>query len=329
MSQQPSIFYLTPDYDVPSWGTGLLYHHVRLLRERGFDARVLHHQARFRVTWLDVDVPIRYLDDSSFELRAQDFLVVPEVLAQAAGALSARCRRVVFVQGGLLVMAASDRAVDYRESGYEAAMTILPHIRDIVAKHFGLEPVLVPPFVAPYFFAEKDTLRTPRARQVLVVGRPDYRQAGYLDYDIVIKLLQRFLERRPRTGTAQRWRLKFVEGRSHTETAELMKQSAILVNLNTLEAFNTTVPEAMAAGCLVVCYEAFGGRDYLAHRKNAFVFSNNDVYSLVEELFSLIDGYDARREELESIRAGARATAAGYSEDRTARALVSFFEDLG
>lgn len=328
MSRGPSIYYLTPDHDVPSWGTGLLYHHVRLLRERGFDAWVLHRRRPFRLTWLDVDVPIRYLDNASVRPRPEDLLVVPEVLAHAPEALSASCRRVVFVQGVFLVTAGTERAVDYRQLGYEAAMVILPHGQDIVARHFGIEPALVPPFVAPYFFADEQTLRGPRANQVLIAGKPEYRKAGYLDYDIVLKLLARHLEHRDRAGTRTRWRLIALTGRSHEETAELMQQSAILVNLNTLEGFNTTVPEAMAAGCLAVCYEAFGGRDYLAYRENAFVFPNNDVFALVEELLSLIDDYEARREELATVRARARATAERYREGRTSDALASFFESL-
>lgn len=328
MKREPSIFYLTPDYDVPSWGIGLLYHHVRILREQNVSAHVLHHQTPFRLSWLDVDVPIRYLDDASLELQPDDLLVVPEVLAHSPEHLPRHCRKVVFVQGSLLVVAAAGRAVDYQELGYEAAMAVLPHVQDIVATHFGIQPALVPPFIAPYFFADKRALHASRVKQVLLVGRPQYREAGYLDYDIVVKLLDRFLERRTATRATSSWQLIPVEGLSHEETAELMKQSALLVNLNTLEAFNTTVPEAMAAGCIVSCYEAFGGRDFLADRENAFVFSNNDVYSLVEGLFSLIDGYDERREELSAVRRAAHATATRYCEEGTARALRLFFEGL-
>ena len=58
-SPPPRIFYRVPDYAEPSWGVGLLYHHFRVLREAGFDARVLHRQAPFRLGWLDLDVPVR------------------------------------------------------------------------------------------------------------------------------------------------------------------------------------------------------------------------------------------------------------------------------
>lgn len=328
MTREPAIHYLAPDFDFPSWGIGLLYHHVRLLREQGFGAQILHRESSFRLSWLDVDVPIRYLDDESLEIRDQDILVVPEVLAHAPEKLPACCRRVVFAQGGFLLLAGSNRALDYRELGYEAAMTTMPHIERIVANHFGIEPVLVPPFVAPYFFTDEKALHAPRLDQVLLVGKPEYRQAGYLDYDIVVKLLSRFLELRVRDGKSSSWRLLPVEARSHLETAELMKTSAFLVNLNSLEAFNATVPEAMAAGSIVVCYEAFGGRDFLADGKNGFVFPNNDVYALVEELFSLIDGYHQRQQELAAVRAAARRTAECFREDGTAQALRTFFEGL-
>ena len=49
MPSRPRILYYTPDTNQPSWGIGMLYTHVRLLVENGFDARVLHRASAFHL----------------------------------------------------------------------------------------------------------------------------------------------------------------------------------------------------------------------------------------------------------------------------------------
>jgi long-chain acyl-CoA synthetase len=60
------IYYLIADYAATSWGNGMIYEHVRMLREAGYDACALHHQAPFRPLWLDLNVPIRYVDEEGY-----------------------------------------------------------------------------------------------------------------------------------------------------------------------------------------------------------------------------------------------------------------------
>jgi hypothetical protein len=324
MSSPPGIHYLVPDSDTPSWGIGLLYHHVRLLRQAGYEACVLHQRRPFRLSWMATDVPIRYLDDRAVVLRREDLLVIPEVLAHQAPALSLPGRRVVFVQGSYLIQPGAREAIDYRALGYEAAIAVLPHVRDIVRDHHGLEAVIVPPFIADYFLADAAAVERPREPVVLLVSKPEYRRAGYFDVEIVSALLRRQLS----GSNARGWRLEELTGRTHVQTAEAMQRAALLVNLNTLEAFNTTVPEAMAAGCIPICYEAFGGRDFLRPGVNAFVFPNNHVYPLVNELLSLMREYDARQPELRALRRAGRETAGRFREEQTAVALQGFFACL-
>ena len=273
------------------------------------------------MSWLDTRPEIRYLD-ARFRPDPRDLLVVPEVLAHIDDVYAISCRRIVFVQGSFLIQSGFEHAVDYRELGFEAAMAVLPHVCEIVGRHCGLTPKLVPPFIAPYFFSDDNELARPRRRRILLVGKPEYRQAGHLDYDIATKILSRSLQSRPE------WSLVELTGQTHRETAKTMKDSALLLNLNTLEAFNTTVPEAMAAGCLVICYEAYGGRDFLRPGENAFVWPNNHIYPLLDHLCALIDRYDPDSEEMTAMQRAAVATAGGFREARTAEALREFFEPL-
>ncbi len=321
----PRIYYLIPDYAVPSWGVGLLYHHVRLLRERGFDAiALLPKQGLTCPDWLDVDVPVTGLDAPGFEPTEQDLLVVPEVMAHEATPRGLPCRRIVFIQGSFLILHNVPEAIDYRALGYEGAMAVMPHICEIVADHFGLRPRLVPPFVAPHFFADESELTGPRPHKLLLVGKPEYLKAGYLDYDIARKVLQRQIDRLAEGG-GPRWQLMEPSGLSHRDFAQLMKQSALMLNVNTLESFNATVPEAMAAGCVVFCYEAYGGRDYLRAGENAHVWPNNHIYPLLGQLCDLLAHYEERQAQLAVMRKAAADTARRYQQSGTADALERVF----
>jgi hypothetical protein len=310
------IYYLIADHPEPSWGTGMLYEHVRLLRELGHDACVLHHRAPYRPAWRELEVPVRYLDEPGFTPSSRDVVVVPEVLAGSAAALRHPWRRWVFVQGSFLILRGMEGAVDYAALGYEAAMAVLPHVARVVERHFGISAEIVPPYVAPYFFAASEQ---PRQRRILLAVKEGYRLAGIPDEEIAGALLDKELAGRPE------WSLVRLEGKTHREVAELMRTSLFLVNVNSLEAFNTTVPEAMAAGCIPVCYEAVGGRDFLRDGENAVVFPNHDVYELVERVCEMVDEIGRGPMDPERLRAGGRSTAAAFRPEITAAALGRFF----
>lgn len=314
------IFYLVPDDPAPSWGTGMLYEHVRLLRELGFDACVLHHRSPFRPPWRELEVPVRYLDQPGFTATAEDLVVVPEVLAGAEAPRRHPWRRVVFVQGSFLILRGMSGATDYRELGYEAAIAVLPHVRSVLERHFGIAAAVVPPFLAAYF---TDPGPAPRKSRVLLAVKDGYRQAGFPDEEIAGALIARELARRPG------WSLLRLSGFTHQQVAELMRSSTFLVNVHSLEAFNTTVPEAMATGCVPVCYEAVGGRDFLRDGENAIVFPNHDVYALVERLSALIDQGAEREPLLARLRAGGARTAATFTAAATAAELAKFFAARG
>ena len=318
----PRIFYLVSDYAAPSWGQGMLYQHVRLLVEAGFDARVLHERRPFRLPWLDDDVPIAYVEETIDPPQAHDLVIVPEVRAMEA--LPWACRRGVFVQGSFLPLLGDRPAVRYPELGFEFALAVMPHVAAVVERHFGIAARLVPPCIAPYFLRSPTEIREQkRERRVLLAAKPDYRRAGFPDYDIVTKLVGRsFTER----GTG--WRLQELAGLSHRQVAGLMASTPLLINLNTHEAFNTSVPEAMAAGCVPVCYEAVGGRDFLTDGVDAFVFDNHHAYALVERLLELVEIEEVDPGRLLEMRLRARATAARFSEAATREALVAVFSEL-
>jgi glycosyltransferase involved in cell wall biosynthesis len=124
------------------------------------------------------------------------------------------------------------------------------------------------------------------------------------------------------------WRTIELRDMTHRQVAELMKTSAFLINVNTLEAFNTTVPEAMAAGCVPVCYEAYGGQDFLKDGDNAFVFPNNYVYPLAERVIDLVNRFNPHDAGRRAMQKAGSATANRFTELHTKSALLKVFGAL-
>ena len=82
----------------------------------------------------------------------------------------------------------------------------------------------------------------------------------------------------------------------------------------------------MAAGCVVLCYEAFGGRDFLRDGENANVFPNHYVFPLVDRLFALMDRFECGGSELAVMRHRGYESALEFTAERTERALLRFFQ---
>ncbi len=317
------IYYLCSDYSTPSWGSGLLYHHVALLRKLGFEAFILHDKSPFRLKWLDTEVPIQYIDSPDFSLAPEDILIVPEVNVNDSFAVQAECRKIAFIQGSFLITANLEEPPDYAGSGYEAMMKILPHAEIILKKYFGGIPVhVIPPFVAPYFFLyPEDVEKIPRKNQILLYSKKDSQ-----DYGIFKKMLLRELSKinMDPSGPGP-WEILELEGITNIEVALAMRQASFFVNLNTHEAFNSTVPEAMAAGCVCICYEAVGPKDFLKDGENAFLFNNHHIYELLGCLLDLIRDEKKNQKKIKRMRLDAYRTACQYRQEKTEQALSCFY----
>ena len=308
------VLYYVSDTNVPSWGIGMIYTHVRLLCANGIEAVVLHNRPGFRPAWMGFDAPRLYRRDATFRISPDDLLVVPEIHAAEQDALGLTGRRIVFVQASSYIAQGLGNAKGYRELGYRGAIAIMPHVREIVENHYGMESPVIPPCVAPYFFG--NGAKEVRKRQVVLCPK-----AWCRDFPIVRQMLQ------SRAG-ALGWRVVELQDRPHRYVARIFRQAAIHVNVNCQESFNATVPEAMAAGCIPVCYEAFGGKDYLRDGENACVMPTHHAYPLVERTLELMASWDAEKRQLGRIRRGGQATARRYTEALTQKALVAYFRPL-
>lgn len=323
------IYYFCPDYDVPSWGMGMLYYHVHFLTSNKIDACILHDKPPFKLSWLSLNIPIKYIQNNVKSI-AEDIMVVPEFYAADKTVDRFKCRKIIFVQNSFILFERIAPSA-LNKLGYEAAFYIMPHLKKVLSRFFAGSLYETPPFIPGYYFKEASTLNT-RRRSIIIYPKTDNR-----DYNIIEKLLR---DKFPRPGIVDRflksgkainnWEIIVLKNLTHKQVAAAMQGAAFFINLNTHEAFNSSVPEAMAAGCINFTYDAFGPVDFLEDQKNAFVFNNNHVFDLFERIEYYTTNFDdlGVTVELNNIRKNAYETAQKYTSATAEKEIVSVFRKI-
>jgi glycosyltransferase involved in cell wall biosynthesis len=323
------IYYFCPDHDVPSWGMGMLYYHVYFLTTNNIEACILHNKPPFKLSWLSLNIPVKYIQNNVKPI-GKDIMVVPEYYAADKIVARYKCRKIVFVQNSFILFERITPSA-LNKLGYEAAFYYMPHLKKVLSRFFAGPLFETPAFIPGYYFKDPSALKT-RDRSIIIYPKTDNR-----DYNIIEKLLE---DEFPKPGIVDKlfkkekatknWDIIILKNLSHIQVAALMREAAFFVNLNTHEAFNSSVPEAMAAGCINFTYDAFGPTDFLEDNKNAFVFNNNHVYSLFERLQYYTEHYNESKvvNELNSMRKQAYKTANGYTTDMAETAIVNIFKEL-
>ncbi len=302
------IYYLVSDNTKPSWGVGVIYYHVKALNELGHDAAVVHQKKGFRLPWLDLELPTVYLENfNPSALSARDTLVVPEVMAGNIEVTHCISKKILFVQNSGRILGNLPFGKSHKDLCYDSVMVIMPHMESIVEKFIGLPVFMIPPMVADYFYKKS----RPNKRKKRIVMYPKFDQ---IDFSLVNTLLRRKIGNdKIKKALGMDWRIRLLEGLSHKKVASTFDKAQFFISLNTFEALNTSIVEAMARGCIVFCYEGFGPRDFLQNEKNAFVFANNEPFKLVEKVYDVLEHHEQYMEQLHAMREEGIKTANQYT----------------
>lgn len=247
-----TVYYLAPDNDRPSGGVRVIYRHVDLLTELGFAARVVHAGENFRCTWFPNRTPVVAADRVT--LSAEDVLVVPEWYGPGLGELPAGPRVVVFNQRAydtfdLVPYEETAPGAPYTQvAGLAALLAVSEDNVELLRYAFPGVPVhLTRNVLDPAVFH----LGPPRRpRRIAFVG---HRRAAERD-----QLLHILRSR----GVLDGWEVTMIAGRSESETAEIMRGTAIFLSFSEREGFGLPPAEAMACGAYVVGYPGLAGREF-------------------------------------------------------------------
>lgn len=242
-SGPPTVYYLTPDYPVPSGGIRAEYRHVDILNSEGVSAAVLHHTDGFACPWFEHST--RIAGAPSVTLGPQDVLVVPEIYGPFLGELPRGPRLVAFNQNAYLTFDRVRAGQDVSYDLFTAAITVSRDSADYLRFAFpDLRVSVVSNAIDPAVF---HPAAQAQGRRIAVMPRkrPD-------DAQQVLRLLG------PRLAS---WEVVTIAGGAEHEVAASMRSAAIFLAFGHQEGFGLPPAEAMASGCYVIGFPAFGGRE--------------------------------------------------------------------
>ncbi|MGH2976452.1 MAG: glycosyltransferase family 4 protein [Solirubrobacterales bacterium] len=305
-----TVYYLCPDHRAPSGGVRAIYKHVDILNGAGRPAAVLHHRDGFSCEWFEHST--RVLGAGSVRLGPRDVLVVPEIYGPHLERLPRGPKLVVFNQNAYLTFAHLRAGQPLSYGGFAAALTISEDSAECLRFAFpGLAVSVVGNAIDPEVFGPA---LDPPSRRIAMMPRKRPEEAQQ-----ILRLLGSRLDG---------WDVVAIESSSEQEVAEALRSSAIFLALGKQEGFGLPVAEAMACGCYVVGFPAFGGREMFDPDFSAPV-EDGDVLSAARELAVAMAAYERRPEELRD--AGARArerVIERYAPRRQRDELIAFFERL-
>ncbi|WP_406108465.1 glycosyltransferase [Micromonospora globbae] len=315
---RPTVYYLAP---VPSGifgGIRNLYRHVDNLNAVGISAAVVHPRTGYRASWFANDT--RVLGASEVVLTPDDLLVVPECYGPGLGAVPDGVRVVVFNQGAYItfdhVPFDTTRAgAPYADvPGLVGLLAVSRDNAELLRYTFPDLPVgIARPVIDPELFHPS--------------GEPPARRLAYLTHRRPEEREQLRHTLRAR-GLLERWAEAPIVGRSESETAAIMRGSAIFLSFSHREGFGLPPAEAMASGCFVVGYAGLGGREYFEPPECAPV-PDGDLLAFARAVEAACAAYDDDPETFR--KAGLAASErirARYSVEALRAELLDFYTPL-
>jgi hypothetical protein len=279
-----TIYYLCPDYDVPSGGIRKIYQHVDVLNGAGHPAFVLHEVPSFRCSWFENDTPIKYwvrgwpkkplrglrsrgphrwrprggevhlTSPPVIDLDAGDFIVIPEIYGPTLAGIAPSIAKVILNQGAYNTFRSYPlHGVNDRTSPY-----LHPEVRAAIVVSQDSERYLRAVFPSLKLFKVRNSI-DPR---LFVFQKEKKRQICYLTQKNRADVVQ-VLQILSLWGVLDKFPALAIDNYTERETALLFRESLVYLSFGHPEGFGLPSAEAMRCGCLVVGYHGFGGREFL------------------------------------------------------------------
>ena len=308
------IYIWCPDVNDPVGGIKILYRHVDLLNAAGISATLLHNSPGFRCTWFENRTIIG--TRSLSELRPFDFVMIPEVAGDSLREPTA-ATKIVFNQNCYYTFKNLDvstyRAAADLYRDVQACLVVSEDSRAYIRHAFPELPVYrVHNSIDPSVFF-------PQARKSLQICFMPRKNAD--DAAQVFAVLGR-------CGVLDDVRVVAIDGVAEHVVSEIMAESSIFFSFGDPEGSPLPPAEAMLAGCIVVGYHGFGGREYF-RRRFCYPISRGDIRTFVQVAERVISMMREGHPELTARSEAARQfIATQYSPERERRDVLRFWRRI-
>lgn len=308
----PTVYVYCPDSQIPHGGNRMLYRHVDVLVQAGYNAFAVHQDLLFRYSWFENTTQVTCLRDRN--VKPDDIVVIPETCGPWAHQIKTKNRRVIYNQNCYQTFCGDVEGkiiqVAYRHPSVIAVLTVSEDSTNYLRYAFpGLTIQRIYLGIDSRLFFPRNRTRTiaymPRkngghAKQVIAILNHRQRMNGYL-----------FVK---------------IDGCSEKEVAKILGCARIFLSLSELEGCPLPPMEAMASGCLVVGYHGGGGREYMGSDR-VFSIESGDIVEFCKAIEMAAELWDHQALEAERMTDRARHYVLDtYSMERERGSILQFWK---
>jgi len=305
------IIYLLKNNPAPVGGTAVIYEHVEMLADNGYDAYISMLKMPDRDLYQS-RAPL-LIHQGKVVWKNTDIFVFPETFPDLIHAFkNAPVRKIMFCQNQynlpFMIGSQQDFFAEYLVDGLIISSEA---IRKFILDIYGLADI---PYI-PYSIDSNIFYSKEKKRQIAYMPRKLPRNAIFLES--VFKRLYPEYSQIPWVR---------IDGVSREAAAAVLAESEIFLSLSYQESFGLPPLEAMASGCLVAGYHGDGGREYMNER-NGWWADASDWRTCVDGLASALKLIDEGGERLYQMKQELAKTVSQYSPERTKEALLKFWDE--
>jgi glycosyltransferase involved in cell wall biosynthesis len=264
------IFYYCPCSNKPCGGIKVIYQHVQVLHENGFEVYVLHPKPNFKCTWFKHQTPVANYSLSisnlyntqkkltlpngkKYTLKNEDIIVIPEVYGPNFKKIAPNNKKVIFNQGAYLSfkkysLNLTDKTGNYLDNNIIASLCISEDTYKNIQFAFPTLPIYRVQWSLNTSIFHYQGNKKPI---VAYMPRKNIEHARH-----IINLLKFH-------GGLDNITIRKINNKTELEVSEILKESLIFINLGSAEGLPLPPAEAMASGCLVIGYHGNGGKEYM------------------------------------------------------------------
>ena len=235
----------------PTAGVATIYEHVKILRELGFNAQILHDKDDYRLKgdeegmgiadWLGeeyAELPHISIESQKLQVGPQDFVIIPEAFASIMKqTVNFPCKRIVFLQSYEYIFEMLEIGENWNAFGINEVITTNDNLKKYAESVFRNLVTEVIPIGIPDYFKNSEKPKMP----TVAISARDKRE--------ILKIVKVFFQKYPHYRFVT---FRDMSGLPRKEFAKSLSESFLGVWVDELSSFGTFPLEAMKSETPVI-----------------------------------------------------------------------------
>jgi hypothetical protein len=222
----------------PTAAVANIYEHVKILRELGYNAAILHEKNDYKffgdaegmglADWLGpeyVELPHVSIESKQLQIGPADFVIIPEIFAGVMKqTANFPCKRIVFLQAYEYIFEMMELGENWASYGINQAITTNQRQKEYVQSHYKHIKCDVVPVGIPDYFVDSDKPKKP----VVAISARDKRE--------ILKVVHSFYQKYPQYRFIT---FRDMSGMPREDFAEVLGESFLSIWIDDLAGFGT------------------------------------------------------------------------------------------